>query len=320
LLAAALLTTNAAWAEEPAVDCTDQDATACGRLHFEAGTAAFERADYPAAAAEFQAAIEQRAHPVIRFNLALSLARLGKPTAALEQLRLVQVDAEADKDLRARAAREENGAQQALARVSFRLSDPRRERVELDGAPVDLRGKPELGLDPGSHHVRVISGSSVVLDQDLDLAPGERVELRVGERSRRIDVVVVPPDGTVPEKPKPRPVAPPPTPRKPLSPVWFYAAAGGTVVLTGVTVWSALDTQSAFDDYELALPRLTQSEADRRVSDGHALELRTNLLLAGSVVAAAGTAVLGIWLVDFSGGGRAQVGLAPGRVAVSGRF
>ena len=321
-MAPLLLLSSAAFAQPVAVDCTDQDATACGRLHFQAGTAAFEKGDYPLATAEFRAALEQRPHPVIRFNLALSLARLGQPTAALEQLRQVVTDPEADKDLRERAEREGKSAEQSLSRVSFRLSDPSRERIELDGKPVTLEGKSELALDPGSHHVRVISGNSVLLDQELDLSPGERVELRVGERSRRIDVVVVPPDGPKPA-PVTRPPAPPPpsqAPRRPVAPVWFYAAAGVTVVLTGVTVWSGLDTQSALSDYERDLPRLTQPQADQRVSDGHGRELRTNLLLAGSIVAGAGTAVLGLWFVDFRGGARTQVGMTPGQLVVSGAF
>jgi hypothetical protein len=291
-------------------------------LHFEAGTAAFEKQDFRAAAASFSAALEQRPHAVIRFNLALSLARIGQPTAAIEQLRQVTADASIDNELRERAAREQKSAEQALARVTFRLSDPSREKVELDGKLLTAPMTGELALDPGPHHVRIISGGSVVLDQDLELAPGERVELRVGERSRRIDVVVVPPDQAAPKKPVPSaPPAPAATPSRPkLAPVWFYSAAGVTLVLTGVTVWSGLDTQSALSDYERDLPRLTQAQADARVSDGHSRELRTNLLLGGSLLAGAGTAVLGIWFTDFSGGGKAHVGLAPDRIWVSGRF
>lgn len=304
-------------------DCPEADATVCGRRHFEAGTRAFEKGDFAAAAAAFQLALSERPHSVIRFNLGLSFARLGRPSAAIEQLLLVQRDATADKELRARAEREQRSATQALSRVTFRLSDPRRESVELDGAPVRLAAESELALDPGLHRVRVISGSSVVLDQELELSPGERVELRVGERSRRIDVVVVPD----PTHPKPKPVpsvaAPPPPPppaRAKLAPVWFYAGAGATVVFTGLTVWSGLDTQSALSDYERDLPRLTQAQADARVSNGHSRELRTNLLLTGSLLCGAGSAVLGIWFVDFGGSSRASVGIAPHAVTLSGRF
>lgn len=323
LPACLLLVVRVAAAEPVTPDCAEQDATICGRKHFEVGTQAFERGDYSGAAAEFQAALSQRPHPVIRFNLALSLARIGKPSAALEQLRLVQEDSAAEKDLRARAAREQRSAEQALARITFRLSDPTRERVELDSGPIVLSRQGELSVDPGSHHVRVISNSSVVLDQDLELSPGERVELRVGERSRRIDVVVVPDAAPVGAGPLKTPVAaPPPAPptSSSLSPVWFYSAAGATAVLGGLTVWSGLDTKGAHADYERDLPTLSQTQADERVRDGHSRERRTNLLLAGSIVCGAGTAVLGLWFVDFSGTPRARVGLTPSSVVLGGRF
>jgi hypothetical protein len=308
--------------------CPDPDATLCGRFHFETGTKAFERGDFAGAAAEFQAAMEQRPHPVIRFNLALSLARLGHPRAAIEHLTHVQNDTSADRELRERAAREQKSAEQALARVTFRLSDASREHVELDGAPVTLEVGQELVLDPGSHHVKVVSNSSVVLDQELDLSPGERVELRVGERSRRIDVVVVSdppgakpkppkPEQSPPKPPKPKPV---PTATRPLPPAWFYGGVGATVVVTGLAVWSGVDTLSALDDYERDLPQLTQPQADARVREGHARELRTNLLIGGSVLCGVGTAALGLWFVDFSGQQRTRVAVSPTGLAVSGSF
>jgi hypothetical protein len=143
--------------------------------------------------------------------------------------------------------------------------------------------------------------------------------LRVGERSRRIDVVVVP------DAPPPKnqgAAAPPPAPpsTRQLSPVYFVAGAGATAILAGLTIWSGLDTKSAYRDYQRDLPTLSQAQADERVSSGHSRELRTNLLLAGSIVCAAGTAVLGVWFVDFSGGKRASVGVTPGGVALAGKF
>jgi hypothetical protein len=200
--------------------------------------------------------------------------------------------------------------------------------VELDGAPVTLEVGQELVLDPGSHHVKVVSNSSVVLDQELDLSPGERVELRVGERSRRIDVVVVSdppgakpkppkPEQSPPKPPKPKPV---PTATRPLPPAWFYGGVGATVVVTGLAVWSGVDTLSALDDYERDLPQLTQPQADARVREGHARELRTNLLIGGSVLCGVGTAALGLWFVDFSGQQRTRVAVSPTGLAVSGSF
>ncbi len=320
-LATVLLLTSNVAIGQAAPDCAEQDATVCGRKHFETGTAAFEKGDFVTATAEFQAALAQRPHAVIRFNLALSLARLGRPRAALEQLQQVLADPGTDRELRARAEREQRGAEQALSRVSFRLSDPTRERVELDGAIIQLSGEPELALDPGSHHVRIFSNGLVVLDQELELSPGERVELRVGERSRRIDVVVVPEPATV--APPAAPVAKAPStilPGARLTPAWFYAGASATAVFTGLTVWSGLNTKSAYSDYQRDLPQLSQPQAADRVSAGHAMERRTNLLLAGSLLCGAGTAVLGIWFTDFTGKPRASVGLSHDAVVLSGRF
>jgi tetratricopeptide (TPR) repeat protein len=304
-------------AQPAPADCPGQDATVCGRQHFELGAKAFEKGEFQSSVAEFQQALALRPHPVIRFNLALAFARLGRPRAALEQLAQVQADPLADKELRSRAAREQKSAEQALSRVTFRLSDPARERVELDGAAVDLTGQTELTLDPGVHQVRIISNSSVVLDQELELSPGERVELRVGERSRRIDVVVVPDASAPAPAPQPQPVD---AASSKLSPTLFYVGVGTTLALSGLTLWSGLNTKSALDDYERDLPRLSQAEADERVQSGHSKELRTNLLLAGSLVAGAGTAVLGLWFTDFSGKQRAAMGFTPGSVVVSGRF
>jgi hypothetical protein len=304
-------TPAAASAPTAASACPSGDDTTCGRLQFEAGTRAFEQGDFEAARRAFLVALQLRPHPVIRYNLALCWARTGKPSAAIRELSLVLADAKTDGDLRVRSERERRSAELAQAHVTLTLSDPNRDRVELDGAGLPPATR-TLVLDPGSHHVRIISGASIVLDQDVDVSPGERVELRVGERSRRIDVVLVPDPNSLASVP-----ATPPSEgaRRGLSPVWFFAAAGTTAVATALTVWSGLDTRSKFADYRKRLPSLTQAEADRRVEDGHARELRTNLLLSGSLVCAAGTAVLGIWFVDFKPTGSTKVAFGLGQMS-----
>ena len=85
-------------------------------------------------------------------------------------------------------------------------------------------------------------------------------------------------------------------------------------------MWSGLDTQSALSDYQRALPHLDQAQADARVRNGHSRELRTNLLLAGSLLCGAGSAVLAVWFVDFGQQRKAAVGLGPGSVSLAGSF
>ncbi len=298
--------------------CPGGDDTVCGRQQFEAGTRAFELGNFEAARAAFEAALALRPHPVIRYNLALCWARSGKPRAALEQLELVLGDAATDTDLRARSERELASAKQALAHVTLLLSDAQHDRVEVDNQSV-AAGTTQLALDPGPHHIRIISGDAVVLDQDLDLTPGESVELRVGGRIRQIDVVMVPdthdataapPASKRRDHPRARPVGVP----------WFVAAVSATALLGGLTVWSGIDTQNALSDYKRRLPTATQADADQLVSDGHARELRTNVLLSGSILGAVGSAVLGVWFVDFAGNNSAHVAVGPGSVRLDARF
>lgn len=295
--------------------CPGGDTTVCGREQFEIGARAFEHGDLEAARHAFEAALSLRPHAVIRYNLALCWARSGKPTRAVHELEIVLGDGTIDASLRARSERELTNARRALSHVSFELADPTREYLEVDSERVQ-DGLRELALDPGTHHVRIVSGASVLLDQELEVSPGERVELRVGERTRRIDVLLVPEARPVVA---PSPTAPDHASRG-VRPIWFFAAAGATVALGGFTVWSGLNTQRALADYRRDLPSLSQGEADRRVSDGHERELRTNALLAASLVCAAGTAALGLWFVDFSATPSAHVALGLDRVSLRTTF
>jgi len=152
----------------------------------------------------------------------------------------------------------------------------------------------------------------LIVDRQIAVGPGERVRLAV-TREREVAIVL---------PPRPEPVAPPPSPpppRRGIDPIWFYGSAGLTVVLGGITTWSALDTRSAYNDYESALPSLPQREIDERVRDGHAKEQRTNVLLGATALVAAGTAALGLFAIEW-GGGSSEVGLSPRGVHLGGRF
>jgi hypothetical protein len=170
-------------------------------------------------------------------------------------------------------------------------------------------------VNPGEHKVRVVDKTRTVLDRGVRLRTGERLRLSV---DRTTEVVVAPGTGGKQQGGDAGTSA-----GSGMSPGWFYAGAGLTAVLAGVTVWSALDTKSAFDDYENDLPTLTQTEANQRVDDGHSKETRTNVLIIGSAVAAVGTAALGLFVVDWGSkkdGPRAGLLLGPGSVHAVGRF
>lgn len=78
-----------------------------------------------------------------------------------------------------------------------------------------------------------------------------------------------------------------------LSPWFFGIGAGVTVALGAVTIWSGLDTLSAHDDYE-------KDQTQAGYEDGQDRELRTNVLLGATAVAAAATITFAIF-TDWDG-------------------
>lgn len=269
----------------------------CGREAFTQGTRHFDQSRYEEARRWFLSARAAAPHPIISFNLALCYARLGRPSLARAELTPLVSDLSLEASLRERAGNELAAAEAALSRVRVDSTEPRSNVIELNGQPVEAPTG-ELVVDPGVHRLRISNRGLVVFDQELTLEPGEQLQLRVTNRSRAIEVVVVPETGhSSPAAPLPSP-GPPPK-RSGLSPAWFYVSGSATLLLGGATLWSGLDVNDAHDDYRAELPRLSQGEANARVANGHARERRTNWLLGATAVAAAGTALLGVVLVDW---------------------
>lgn len=286
-----------------AEECS-RGAETCGRLEFEAGIEAYRSQRWADAAAHFEAAQKLRPHPVVLFNWALAESKLQRYVSALAHFEQVLADPETPKDLLPEVQNEKAQAERNVATLEI-------DAVEgalafVDEQPVERVAR----VDPGEHRVRVELDGKTLLEKTLQLRAGERLRLAV---DRPKEVVVPPPD--------PPPTRPPPPPQPGPSPLWFYVGAGVTAVVGGVTVWSALDTQRAFDDYERDLPGLNQRQADARVAAGHDKELRTNLLIGATALAAAGTAALGLFVVDWGRGSeRGGLYLGPTGFGAVGRF
>lgn len=324
---------RSALADEPRCAVADRE---CGRDAFARGTADFDKGRYQEALAWFTAAESATAHPIIAFNLALCHARLGKVTRARVLLGALVSGAAIEHDLRDRAKRELAAVEARLARVSVESPGSLPNAVELDGERLESTSGESM-VDPGPHRLRVLSEGVSVFDQDVDLAPGEHLRIRVTDRSRTIDVVVVPDaaakqavqgaqeagaSGGVSVQRRETPT--PTVSRSGLHPAWF-CAAGAVTVLWGVgAIASGVDVQNAYHRYEDDLSGLTQQQADARVADGHSRELRTNLLLGGTALSAAGTALLGLFWTDWQLGtprkDAAKVVVAPAWAGVAGTF
>ncbi|HVY49070.1 MAG TPA: hypothetical protein VHB21_24440, partial [Minicystis sp.] len=181
-------------------------------------------------------------------------------------------------------------------------------QAELDGKPTGVNLP--IWVDAGEHAVTFrIEG---------------RVEQATAHVSAGSDVAVSPPPPAA--SPAPTPVvaaAPAPARRDGLSPAWFVAAAGVTTAVAGATIASGVDTLSKHDAYERDTSQVALKQA------GQSAQTRTNVLLAVTGAAAAGTAALGLFGVRWSSGGgdagargasALAVSLSPAAVAIGGAF
>jgi hypothetical protein len=300
---AAAAATSAPAAAAPAVS---DDARREAGQKFEYGKRAFDAGDFTRAAAAFEAAYKLSPHEDSLWNAARAWHRAGElPRAANLYARYLR---EAPPNAADRA-----GATSALASLGARLGrievhvDAGVEDARVDDTPID---GPFVYVLPGAHVLRGV-GAHGPLEARTSVAAGAAVSVVLAEAE--------PPPAAPPPAP---PAAPPPSrARAPesastgWSPVVVLVGGALTVVLTGLTVWSGLDTMSTLHTFE-ATP--TQGGLD----SGRSEEVRTNVLLGASLGAAALTAVTAAFLVDWHGRRRepATVGLGPSGALVQGRF
>jgi hypothetical protein len=273
----------AAQPEQPAAAATATPQQQAARS-FDAGVAAFQRADYPAAARAFLQA-DDLAPSAEALTNAIAAAR-----RANDHLLVVQASK------RAIAREPEASELAASAREALVQAERHVSRLELackTAAPCSLT-LDEAAVEAGTHHV--LPGLHAVVASTAD---GQRAERRFETAPGSTYQLALEP---IAEK---RPEAPRPPPRqaapnverssKPLPPVAFWVGVGVTGALAGVTVWSGLDVVKQRDDLP-ANPSLQQADEDAdRIR-------RTDVLLLASVVVAAVTTYAGVALVDWDSG------------------
>lgn len=133
------------------------------------------------AADAFAAALELRAAPSIRYNLAAALVELGRHREAAEQLELVLSSGEAPTGVvelchaLARRIRTEAG------RLRIELaSDASSAEVMLDGEPVPPEWLArEIPVAPGRHTIVATRGDSAVAEADVVVRAGDVARVRL---------------------------------------------------------------------------------------------------------------------------------------------
>lgn len=111
-----------------------------------------------------------------------------------------------------------------------------------------------------------------------------------------------------PAREPPAPPGPATRTRHPGAPPYvFWIGVGATGVLTGITVWSGIDTLRDKD----SLPSQSDPNYSTATAEVNDSAVRTDWLLTATLVTAASTAAVGIWAVDWGDANSMQVGAAP---------
>lgn len=169
-----------AQSQAPSPSSADPTTTAAARSLFERGAEAADAGDHATAADLFARSQALRPSPVVAFNLAQSLAALGRLVEASELLVGVEHDATND------ALREAASALRAevaprLAHVTVAISPPDTDaEVRLDGTVLvaALRGAP-TPVDPGTHVATALREGVEVARAETTVIEGTSSELPI---------------------------------------------------------------------------------------------------------------------------------------------
>lgn len=193
-------------------------------------------------------------------------------------------------------------AAETLARLAVTCQAPGCS-LSVDGRALSLNVTEEhvYYLAPGDTLLEVNYGDAQVM-RKVAARAGARIELRVDAPARTSKPATATGAASLASKPARAPLHE----KRGWPRTVLYVGAGVTAALGGATIWSALDTSSAHDDY-VARPTHAGWE------DGRDKQLRTNVLLGATAAAAITTTVIAIYFTDWGKRERASVTVAPTR-------
>lgn len=231
---------------------------------FEEGNQLFAQQAHAPALEKYRAAVEIWDHPLIRFNVAVTLIRMDRPLEASDELEkaLRYGDAPFKKELYQQAL-----DYQALlkGRVGYIEAS-----CDQEGASVLLDGKPWFSC-PGTQKLRVMAGEHAVVGERANfLTSSHRLVVNGGETAQH-KLELVPLESVVVLKYPYRRWVP-----------WTLTAAGAAIGLGGLGVW--LSGRSQMNDFEDEFAKECPDGCPADLGDKNALrELRDGAELKGQV-------------------------------------
>lgn len=283
---------------------------------------ALEKSKKPKDAAEqWEKAFETSKDPSHLFRAAKDRQKAGDASGAANDyaryLAALKPTDKPNKKEKATATKEIANAQKTLGRFALRATGS--TRISVDGYPIEMSRSEEWYVTVGSH----------VIEAKFDTGVGK--ETSVATKGILTPVVIAAPiegEGGTPKPGEDKPVTPDkstePTPvvatgsassskgKFSLPPFWLYVIGGVTVVVGGLTVFSAIDVGSKKSDFD-------KEKSQDNLDAGKSAQTRTNILLVSTGVLVALTAVTAIVLVDWKRTDT-KIGVGPGSLYLTKTF
>jgi hypothetical protein len=184
-----------------------------------------------------------------------------------------------------------------LARVTLACARPCGVVVDGGAIGVEESRAHVFYVEQGRHTIGADFGDNVTEQEVFEAKAGKSASLSIAPAEAEAATAGTSVDLTSPSRPPPA---------KGISRGWFVASAAVTVGLAGASIWSGLDVLSKNDEYE-------RDPTQARLDAGQSAELRTNILIGATAVAAVATGVIA-WKTRWSSPKREQastLGLVP---------
>lgn len=265
---------------------------------FEAGRRAFRARDFETAALHFENA--NRLVPNAEtLRIAIRARREAKQLDRAATLAAMALDRyPEDTKLRDYARRLLTSVEKQLHKVEVHCTPECSLALNNRVTPYTRVDKATLYVEPGEHSLVAGWSSNRTELRDIAATPGTMTTL---------DLVA--PEDPEPAVVEPSEVEPEPTPASPtvvveparggLPPAVFWAGAGLTVALGGVSIWSGIDTQSNPGPDRVRAECVGQGTSCPLYQDGLSRQRRTNALLIATGVTGVATAVIGLFATDW---------------------
>lgn len=276
-------------------DAPSADRVKSAAEEFDAGRRAYQTRDYEAAAAHFEAADRDAPSAVairnaIRaHNDAKNLARAATLSASM----LVRYPD--DKASVSFAKQTLASHSKKLHRLDIQCEPACTLLVDGKLSPLPEGARFTVFVDPGKHKLSAGWSKGRHRDQEIQGEAGKDTPLSFSAPP------LPPPPPPPAETPPPPPPEPPPAPasKKPLKRPFFYASAGLTAVLGGVTVWSTIDMRSNPGREKVRSDCAGRDESCPTYQRALQSQTRTNVLLGVTAGAAVVTGVVA-YFTDWS--------------------